>query len=266
MANNINISNALPQNTIGITSAIGQVQNSSTLQGNWNNPFTISLGDLELSTDPHVRKYQVLEIDEDLLALSSAWKRLRDIHKNGGTYSGIYKLTDKDLFDKVKEEDHEKAKEIRDYYSKKIMMWKLKGQILSKFRADMNTFIHTDGKIFKEDICPLVYRLPEFYEYDIVFDKLANEHNKIINQTAQIKVTKNLKLRQTFLIDKRHTKRKEYWFTDENDNLVTLSFTHDNPLLPLLDKSTVNPITIFGKFTKRFRDNVEYYVADKYSF
>ena len=265
-----------------ITGSFGSVQ--AMLQGSTpnisisgatgsTNPFTISglnLGSATISIDdlnnPHIKKYQVIEVDEDLLALSTTWHRLRQEHANGQPYVPISKITDKELFKRVTEKDRELASTIRDYYSKKIMMWKLKGQTLTRFRDDLNIFIHSDGKIFKEEMCPLAYRLPEFYHYDIGFDELSNEHNKIVKERPIGAQSKTVNLHKTFMVGKRHSKRKEYWFTDNNDNLITLSLSHDNPLLSLLDLASKEPLTVKAKFSIRDRDNVQYMYCDKYTF
>lgn len=251
----------------GLSSAVGSSNIgviAQTMQSVF--PGAVTAGYEAQQSTSYVKKYQVLEINEDLLGLSVTWHRLREQNKQGLPYVGVENLTDKNLFDSITDQDRELASNIRDYYSKKIMMWKLKGQHLTKFREDMNTFIHSDGKIFKEDMFPLVYRLPEFYFYDIGFDKLANEHNKIIKDSSPVFQTKTLNLHKTFLVGKRFCKRKEYWFTDNNDNLVTLSCTHDNPLLSLLDLTSKSPLTITARFNVRDRDNVQYMCADKYKF
>lgn len=221
----------------------------------------------EQAFGPHIKKYQVIEITEDLLALSSAWYRMREAYANGAPHTNITKLLDELLFKYVTSADHDMASNIRDYYSKKIMMWKLKGQQLSKFREDMNTFIHGDGKIFKEDFCPLVYRLPEFYAYDVEFDLLTNEHNKLISTKINGSVANmQLTLRKTFIVGKRHSKRKEYWFTNQNDNLVTMSFQHDNPLISLLDVYAKNSFSLSGLFYTYDRDNVQYLKTQRFTF
>lgn len=255
------------QNTLTIRggAAIGGITSSGLTTYGTNN-LSISLDDFAERANSHVKKYQVLEIDEDLLVLSATWYRLREQVKQGKPYVSVEKLTDVTLFNNITEDDRTLAFKIRDYYSKKIMMWKLKGQSLTRFREDMNHFIHGDGKIFKEEMCPLVYRLPEFYHYDIQFDELANDHNKIVKVRSYSNETKSLNLVKTFIVGKRHSKRKEYWFTDINDNLVTLSLTHDNPLLSLLDLASKEPLTISAKFKTKERDNVQYMYAEKYTF
>jgi hypothetical protein len=131
----------------------------------------------------------------------------------------------------------------------------------------MNLFIHTDGKIFKEDMMPLAYRLPEFYDYDIDFDMLSNEYNKKVSQGTQNEIGgKLLKLVKTFVVSKKHRKQKEYWFRDDNNDLVSLSISFDNPLLSLLDICTQNSIKVNAIYTKKSRDNAEYLVANKFKF
>ena len=252
-------SGSLLNNTISIGALQGASSNSIGIQ---NLNTTIDWG-----TDRYVKKYQLLEIEQDLLALSCAWQRIRAGRKEGQVYITITKLTDPELFKQLTQEDHDKAAQVRDYYSKKIMLWKLKGEGLSKFREDMNTFIHTDGKVFKEDMQPLAYRLPEFYDYDIDFDVLSNEYNKKVSQDTQHEVTgKSLKLARSFIVSKKHTKRKEYWFSDNNNDLVSLSVELQNPLLSLLDICTQNTIKVNAIYTKKSRDNHEYLVANKFKF
>ncbi len=254
---------SLLSNTINITGAQGASASYGAIPG------TINISDLQSGwgTDPYVKKYQVLEIEEDLLALSCAWQRVRASHKEGQVYVTITKLIDPELFKSLTQEDHDKAAQVRDYYSKKIMLWKLKGEKLSQFREDMNSFIHTDGKIFKEDMMPLAYRLPEFYDYDIDFDMLSNEYNKKVSQGTQNEIGgKRLKLAKTFVVSKKHTKRKEYWFSDDNNDLVSFSIELSNPLISLLDVYTQNTIKVNAIYTKRVRDNNEYLIANKFKF
>lgn len=257
----------LLNNSISISNVPGLL-NTNNWSSATNGSITISaLPHSNWETDPDIKRYQVLEIKKDLLALSCAWQRIRAEHEEGQVYITITKLTDPSLFNKLTQEDHVKAAKIRDYYSKKIMLWKLKGESLSKFREDMNLFIHTDGKIFKEDMMPLAYRLPEFYDYDIDFDMLSNEYNKKVSQGTQNEIGgKLLKLVKTFVVSKKHRKQKEYWFRDDNNDLVSLSISFDNPLLSLLDICTQGTIKVNAIYTKKSRDNNEYLVANKFKF
>lgn len=244
---------AASQNTISLTSTSGL----AGLEADWITTY-----------NPNVKKYQIMETVEDLLALSTTWKRLRDERKisNHNGYIVPTSLIDNILFSNITDIDRSRAGEVRDYYSKKVVYWKLKDIPLSRFRQEMSEFIHTDGKRFKEEILPLVYRLPEFYEYDTQFEEMAREHNQSFKDTTGYVGTKTLNLVKTFNVNKKHSKRKEYWFADNNDNLVMIPVDSSNPLASLLDLVSKNPICIDGKFRHRTTDYTQYLMGDKFTF
>ena len=231
---------------------------------------TINLGNYEFQFNDDVQKYEVYEISKDLLALSVCWSRYRKSRDTPGPQPTITKLLDSELFRLVSEDDIAQANVIRDYYSKKIMVWKLKNIKLTQFREDMNTFIHSDGKTFKESMMPLAYRLPEFYEYDIEFEKMSFEYNKEVKRqdTDFQSDKKKLKFVKKLVVNNKRIKCKEYWFSDAYNNLVSLNFETNNPLLSLFDMTINNTdITIIGTYRKKSRDGSEYLKVDnKFSF
>jgi hypothetical protein len=165
---NFNLSNQLSTSSSNITNngygalptiSIGAVGSSGY------NAQTINLGnlDFEFNFNDDVKKYEVYEISQDLLSLSVCWARYRKARDIPGPQPTITKLLDSELFRLVTEEDIAHANVIRDYYSKKIMVLKLKNEGFTAFREDLNTFIHSEGKTFKESMLPLAYRLPEFF-------------------------------------------------------------------------------------------------------
>ena len=132
---------------------LSNISSISSLQGTTNSssPWTINLGPTATAFDdlidrsnyhPNVKQYEVFESPEDVLALSVAWKRLRE---KGQSPTG--KLLDKILFDKVTQTDRDEANVIRDYYSKKFMMKALlgNGNTLSPFRQEIARIINSDG-------------------------------------------------------------------------------------------------------------------------
>jgi len=145
---------------------------------------TTSFDDLYLkqSNTEYVKKYEVFETTEDILALSVTWHRMRSSlsHKINmiAPDNRPTKLTDSVLFREMIQEDKDRADIIRDYYSKKLMVITLREQRISKFRKDLSTFVHGDNKVVKEEMMPLIYRLPEFYEYDMGFDEMFRDLNK----------------------------------------------------------------------------------------
>jgi hypothetical protein len=235
---------------------------------NWTSNISHSLfndGHLTLFSN-NFRKYELYESNEDLLALSVCWKRLRD---GNIKLLGVTSLMNDELFTHIIQQDRDKANVIRDYYSKKIMMWKLKNVQLSSFRNDMNEFVHTDGKTFKEHMIKLAYRLPEFYEYDTEFETLARNYNHEVTCKEKIyEVTsKGLTFLKKFNISTNRKKVVEYWFSDASNNLVLLSFDPHNQLNSLLELTVKNSnVNVIGSFFKNKRDTVEYFKVSNYRF
>jgi len=250
---------AASQNTISLSSHNG-AQGSG-----WSGALNFD----ELSYGPDVKKYEVYEISVDLLALSVCWARYRKVRDTSGLHPVITKLLDSELFRLVTDDDVEQANIIRDYYSKKIMVWKLKNITLTPFREDLNIFVHSDGKTFKETMIPLVYRLPEFYEYDVEFEKMSFEYNREVKNHESMFVadSKQLKFVKQLSVNTRKAKCKEYWFSDSSNNLVTFSIENNNPLISMLDMTLKNnDVKVDGRYKKIVRDGNEYLKIEKFSF
>ena len=230
---------------------------------------TISLDDgylqnlfKNINRSDYVKRYEVIEATEDILALSVAWKRLRDT-KSESIQTGITTLLDDNLFRKIEEPDRIRANEIRDYFSKKIMLWTLKSIKLSAYRQDLNKFIHGDGKKVTEKLLPLVYRLPEFYEYDIQFDQFKREINLEILNFGKIdsvkKITTLTPIKSFYKTNKR-VKHFEYWLKDSNDNAHLITIEPKNPLKHIWDKIFTNSqLRIEGTYYPKKYDELQYY-------
>ena len=220
-----------------------------------------SLFDTEYS--PHVKKYQIFEITEDLLALSCAWYRIRNLPAQDSTSLTIAKLIDTNLFKCLSKVDFELASKIRDYYSKKLMVLKLKSEELSEFRTDLNEFIHSDGKKFKEDAMGMVYYLPDFYFYDLKIDEIFLGRKRTTEPMKRIQ-TKTLTYLDTTIRNSKRNKKVEYWFIDENNTVCTVSIDHHNPLINVWSQLLNKPITLEGRFFQSRRDDRVFYTVEKY--
>ena len=73
------------QNTISLISINGYINQS------------IGLSDFEFAFNDNVKKYEIFEVSQDLLALSTCWYRLRKEQK----VLAIGKLTDSTLFNNI---------------------------------------------------------------------------------------------------------------------------------------------------------------------
>ena len=220
-------------------------------------------GDVKIN--PYVKQYKVNESAEDLLALSVAWFRLRK-NRTLTPYPMIESLTDENLFKSLTEEDRLTANTIRDYYSKKIMVMALKEIKLTKFREDLSKFIHSDGKLFVDDMLPLVFRLPEFYEYDTAFaDMMRDLTPVVVDRTRILTNARTLRPLRKFDVKRKLHYKHEYWFKDEQDRAVLIMLEHINSCKSLFERefkkeSTVMRITGFATS----QDDHSYFKVNKW--
>lgn len=209
---------------------------------------------------PHVKTHKVYEIAQDLLSIAVCWKRLRN-EKDSGAHPHLYinNLLDQELFKLVTVEDIARAASIRDYYSKKIMLITLTTDMpLTSFKKDLSHFISSDGKIFKEEMLPLVYRLPEFYEYDLAMGDIIQQSKSISPQLQKNQFLFLNKLYTTI----RKIKRVEFWFLNHESVPCRLRLDATNILIPVLENTIKSsPGSVFtstGRLDKRLGENYWY--------
>ena len=248
--------NPITLNSASITSSLKAL--------NINSPSTYQSFDV-FGSNEYIKKYEMIESAESILTLSVAAHRLL---KDTSIY---YKITDREVFNKIISEDRALAETIKDYYSKKIMMWKLQGNNkLSSFREDMNKLIHSDMLTFKENMIGIAYWLPHFYQYDIDLDVIKSELTVSQDFQSMDKLGKpgTLKISENLIPVarlQRRTKRNkhfEYWMKDEKHNAgVVIELEDKNQLQHLWDSifNQKQPLKIDGWYTRRQRDGFEYY-------
>lgn len=254
----------LPTNT-------GTISTKTILASNnkqsWSNIVnSVWLTSEDENTNPYVKKQQVYELNEGLVTLSVAWNRFRKLRneQDKSTYGlRIESMTSKDLFEFVIDEDRKVADQIKNYYSKKFMLLKLKNIHFSQYRNDLNELIHGEDTKVTEPQIPLAYYLPDFYEYDLEFDELLSTHNKEVIKKGQ---QKNIKLLKIFSVKRKRRRRTECWFTDEDNNLINLNTDINNPLLSLLELHAKKPMLVNGSFVTRKRDDYEYFEMCNFKF
>lgn len=238
------------------TSNLSSVANWS--QNNLNSIFVNLDGEL----GHHIKKYEIMESTEDILVLSVTAHRMYSVQH--------YKLTSAELLKHIKQEDREKAEEIRKYYSQKIMMLKLKEAKFSGFREALNKLVHSDGKTFREDMIGVAWYIPKFYQYDIQLDeiKLQVTQDQGFEQLDKERKPGSLQLSCNLTPIKRlHRKTKnrnayEYWFKDDNLNAgVVLYVTPDNQLLPLWEHffNKKEVLRVRGNYIRQRLDGFEHF-------
>jgi len=256
--------NAITKGSIGATTQNPSPLNIHTLAG-LNG--TTSWDDLYQDSS-YVKKYEVYETTEDVLALSVTWHRLRTLlsHKIdilANPNDRPTKLTDSILFREMIQEDRDKANVIRDYYSKKLVVLTLREQRLTKFRKDLSTFIHGDSKVVREELMPIIYRLPEFYEYDIEFDEMVRELNTRFEfpvHTTAWSGTKTLKPIKKFVVKHKTNKFSEYWLKDDDNKLCKIEIPLDNKLNHLWEHFfEQDSVPLEGLYKHMERDGISYF-------
>lgn len=222
---------------------------------------SISSDDLNLHNNSYVKRYEVIEIAEDILALSVAWKRLRDNRDNVPVY--INSLLSNSLFEKVTNEDRLRANEIRDYFSKKIMLWTLKDIKLSQYRQDLSELIHGDSKKIVDKMLPIAFRLPEFYEHDVEFDKFKQRVKLDISESSILDIRQRittLKPVRSFYKSNKRVKQIEYWLTDDKGNANMIAIEPKNPLKHIWDAMFMNEnLRIKATYHPKKYDDLQYY-------
>lgn len=207
-------------------------------------------------SNPYVTSYNTIEITEDLVALSCARHRL-----SGGSKDGTG-LLDPRLFESVTAADRDKANVIRNYYCSKLVMCTLLEKKLSPFRMALHKFLDGSGRIFQEQMIPLAYRLPDFYEYDIAFEelKVGLEKNDLpsgmVRNSHSFREVKLFPIGQTHRVTKTHN-NFEYWFKDANNFMYLVSIDNHNMLRPLLDREFHRTsVKIHGTFSHKIRNEM----------
>lgn len=240
-------------------------QSSGAIGSNYSNIFSLDTYDTVNKMHPDVKKYEVYESPTDILSLSVAWKRLRD----AGTANGrIGRMLQKELFDELTTEDHQIASQIRDHYSKKIMMWNLVNTRLTDYRKDLSTFIHSDGTKFPENMIGLVYHLPTFYEYDIQIDDIRLQVSSDKDAVKLMQGTRNLKPLKRIVFKNKRNSNVQYWMQDiETGCAAMLSIDNKNPLEHIWNHvfESKKSLKIEASFGSKARDNFEYFTINKWS-
>lgn len=232
----------------------------------WFNELSV-----ETSYSPQVKKYEVYETPEDILALSCTLQRLRK------TQPGVkFRILDTTVIASVTPDDKTKAQAMRDYYSKKIMMGKLTDKfVMTKYREDMNQFIHGEVTRIKSTDIGMACFLPTFYDEDVELDTVKCQVTVDQGFVAMDKKYTPKSMQTTVALTPlkkitRRTRNKvifQYWFKDDSVNGgVMLELPKDNPLLHIWDFMFENESTIkiFGNFARRTLDEFEHYSITKW--
>jgi hypothetical protein len=196
-------------------------------------------------------------------------------YKIGGLRGSLGPIKEQAAEKLITDDDHQIAGQIRDYYSKKIMMWNLLGHPLTNFRQDLSAFIHlNDFSEVPDRMLPLIYKLPEFYFQDIKLEDVLwkcvkfngaaiGERNGVKKLTYLDSITKKSK--------SKLLATTEYWFHDENKYPVLIRL-QQNPLSQFWEKIIQDhyegnkPLTMHAKSygTCKYRGEINVIIPESY--
>lgn len=207
-----------------------------------------------------------IELKIDPLVLSCCQYRMSDSTSEDYNPTGAFTSLNHNpsyLYDKVNQSDYDLAEKIRKYYRGKIIVAKLRGSQMSKFRQDLAKFINiewNESTKISDTYLGMIYKLPYFYHHDLilaseVFDNEYQEINKRQQSWEEVTLTyiRSLDERQ-----KRNPSIK-YWFKDKHDNRYSVSIEKTNSLIPSWEHFITKPVTIKGAYIERAYDTLHFY-------
>lgn len=159
---------------------------------------------------------------------------------------------------KIHDSDYNTANNIREYYSKKLMVRTLKGKPVSQFRQDLMEYLSKGyTNEYPEKFVGMIYKLPEFYFYDLELDKMRMESSNTSLDTF-IGV-KKLKFLNKLNWGNKSTGYFQFYFHDEAKNLYSLQIHKENELLGVFESlCNLDVLHINGKFVSASRDELNY--------
>lgn len=151
----------------------------------------------------------------------------------------------------VSDEDHKTAMLIRKYYQYRYTMKVIAGGTLTEFQNKLYKFLN-DGIIQDKDI-GMLYRLPYFYNEDIMHDLLKEQCTTLPSQsrTLLLKTIKVITPCQRIMISRSAGNKWEYWWKTEENYPVCLSFPVNCNLGSIIESlfNTKNNIKISASWT-----------------
>ena len=210
-------------------------------------------------------KHGICSTRTDVLALACTWHNLR-VHKINNQISSLYSP---ELENYHMDIHSEWARDIREYYSRKIVLWNLQGKELTNFRKALLELISGDGKETPHPLLPIAYKLPEFHLHDMQLDALwstvftNNPAPEYEGFTSHSLVPVKKISRKT-----KYSDQAAYYFTiSGTDTAAVITLKKDKNVLPLqaiwdclFDSG--KPVQINGTYRARMNSEHNHYAVD----
>ncbi len=213
----------------------------------------------------HVQKKKIITSSVEPLVLSCCRYRLRN---SEGGVNVHFDTTF--LANNITQEDHDMAHKIVEHYSKKIILWQLANSEISKFRKDLAEFISNYPQLtLKDEFCGMIYKLPEFYNYDCELEVLKETYFSggiSLPRKSKQHVCKIIPVHK-MQRNMRGAKSIEFWFKmqDEGDP-VLITVPKNNVLLEVFTKlfDLHKPFFVKGNISIGHIEKFQYWRLDKW--
>ena len=226
-----------------------------------------SISDLFHTFEMTKQPEKVVKTNNDVLALSVCLYRLYK-NDNGARFISF---ADADSSVEITLEDVAVADAISDHFNKQIMVTSLREGKLSGFQEALAKFLATDRRSFSENNKGMIYRLPEFYEYDndlasLVDSNYADFNTNLLNQPFRSEM--NLVPVKSLRKNLRTKDVIQYWFMEVDKNTpVMLELKQDNPIAYIWDHlfTTRKTLLMDGRFKgDRHPSGLQYLTSHKW--
>ena len=193
--------------------------------------MNVTINDLDsLFTSTYKEKEKVFDLDPLVLSVS-----LKDLMEEMS--GAFYSLDDIRVVEHVNPDIREQAEQIRKYYTKRFFWTNLSNNgRISEFRSRLCHLLENRIQKCKDQDVGIYYKLPYFYEEDMIYDDFKKQYNttdlpaanssnilgKVFKQNLTLKYVKTTSSRQR----KRNINR--FWFTD-NTYLYCICLLYTSP-------------------------------------
>ena len=162
------------------------------------------------------------------------------------------------------------AKEIREFYKNKYMMYSIKGVLNTSFRRELLALLSEEKDTFVVNELRQLMSLPRMYMEDKTLEDIKQKCNTDDFTVVQIPRPRDTRSQLTLLgVHIKKTRRigkskdnKEYlcyWFEDEDNRANLIEMDMDNPFCNIWRKLIQNTITVVGTRTEHSRDQINFY-------
>ena len=212
----------------------------------------------------------------DILAVVVALSHRPRAYTGNSASPSISEYLDTSVLSTITKEDIVEAEAIRSYFGQKLVMGVLTEETETKYRRDLKAFLVSDGKTFTQAQIGLICTLPEFYQYDMLFESIKPQFTSDPQESprtlSQRTIANHGRTRISLVtlvrkMERKRGKKIDYWLRECSTGYpFLLPLDALNPLEHLLDREFANGKTAEISFTPMYteRDKFAFHTMKNY--